>query len=295
MREQLSQAYMEEENWRMAATCLGGIPLESSTRVVDDGYKLRTYVKMAELHLEDDEPGQAEQACNRAAQLLPCTTDATLRLRFKVCHTRILDAKRKFLDAAYRYLELSTLVPDAAEQLLALRCAVDCGILAGAGPRRSRLLALLCKDERTRTLPSFPVLEKMFHGRMVRREELALFEAGLRPHQMALTHDGQTLVERAVTEHNLVALSALYDNIGFEGLGRLLGLGVDQAEALAARMVGEGSLAASLDQATGLVSFQSGQHHTLARWDDRIHAVCAQLTTVLDTIAKTHGKVNSSA
>lgn len=48
------------------------------------------------------------------------------------------------------------------ERLDALESGVRCAVLAPAGPQRSRLLALYYKDERTKKLPNFPVLEKMY-------------------------------------------------------------------------------------------------------------------------------------
>ena len=54
----------------------------------------------------------------------------------------------------------------------ALEAAVTCCILAAAGPQRSRVLANLYKDERTRSLPVFPFLEKVYLERILRREEV---------------------------------------------------------------------------------------------------------------------------
>ena len=58
------------------------------------------------------------------------------------------------------------------ELVQALEAAVTCCILASAGPQRSRVLANLYKDERTRALPVFPFLEKVYLERILRREEV---------------------------------------------------------------------------------------------------------------------------
>lgn len=60
------------------------------------------------------------------------------------------------------------------ELVLALEAAVTCCILAAAGPQRSRVLANLYKDERTRTLPVFPFLEKVYLERILQRAEVQL-------------------------------------------------------------------------------------------------------------------------
>ena len=39
---------------------------------------------------------------------------------------------------------------------------MTCAVLAPAGPNRSRVLASLCRDERSVELPSFNILSKMF-------------------------------------------------------------------------------------------------------------------------------------
>ena len=76
------------------------------------------------------------------------------------------------------------------------------------------------QDERCQQLPAFGILEKMYMDRIIRRRELEEFAALLLPHQMAKTSDGSTILDRAVTEHNLLSASKLYNNISFEELGR---------------------------------------------------------------------------
>merc|ERR1719213_535513 len=115
--------------------------------------------------------------------------DVQLDLRYKVCHARILDSKRKFLEAASKYCDLSLqsfggkVVEEDLMQLL--RCAVTCAILAPAGPQRSRILASLCKDERIRHLEHYEILQKMFLERLIRAAEVNMFEQSLQPHQKA--------------------------------------------------------------------------------------------------------------
>ena len=95
----------------------------------------------------------------------------------KVCYARILDSKRKFLEAGTRYYQLSQLqgksfgarTVSETELTQALLQAVTCAILAPAGPQRSRLLGTLYKDERSSRLPSHGVLEKMFMERLLRK------------------------------------------------------------------------------------------------------------------------------
>ena len=99
--------------------------------------------------MEDEDPVQAEAFINRAAQLQTQTKDPHLQIIYKVCQGRVLDYKRKFIEAAARYNELSykTEIQDG-ERITALKNAMICTILASAGQQRSRMLATLYKDER---------------------------------------------------------------------------------------------------------------------------------------------------
>ena len=65
-----------------------------------------------------------------------------------------MDYKRKFIEAASRYNELSykTIIHED-ERMTALKNAMICTILASAGQQRSRMLATLYKDERCQQLP----------------------------------------------------------------------------------------------------------------------------------------------
>lgn len=72
-----------------------------------DEDKLRVYVRIVRLLLEDEDSVQAESYYNRAALLVHSTSDKETLLQFKLCQARISDYARKFLEAAMRYHELS--------------------------------------------------------------------------------------------------------------------------------------------------------------------------------------------
>jgi COP9 signalosome complex subunit 4 len=190
-----------------------------------------------------------------------------------VCYARILDAKRKFLEAGTRFYQLSQLssrqfgskTVSEAELTTALQMAATCAILAPAGPQRSRLLNTLYKDERSSKLPNFSVLEKMFMDRLLRREEVEAFSLTLAAHQMARLEDGTTVLDRAVTEHNMLAVSRIYRNISFEQLGALLGIDAAKAEKIASAMLVEKRLAGSIDQASAPPPAYTGRARSPSR------------------------------
>ncbi len=81
----------------------------------------------------------------------------------QACYARILDYKRKFVEAAQRYNELSLKsIVSGEERMKALDNALICAILASAGPHRSRMLGTLFKDERSQRSPAYSMLNKMY-------------------------------------------------------------------------------------------------------------------------------------
>ncbi|PIL37154.1 transcription factor [Ganoderma sinense ZZ0214-1] len=286
LRFQLADIYEEEEQWSEAARVLMGISLDSGQRALPDAEKLKVYVRIVRLLLEDEDSVQAERFYNRAALIAHTSTDKETLLSFKLCQARISDYSRKFLEAAGRYHELSWVTEiDEEERKHMLSAAMTCAILAPAGPSRSRVLASLCRDERTQELPSFRIMEKMFRDRILRSDEIKEFEGTLKTHQLARieissndrlasrvaaddddandatisTRKGpSTVLDRAVMEHNLLASSKVYNNITFRGLGTLLDVTPGAAETMARKMIEQGRLKGTIDQVEKLISFDVG-------------------------------------
>jgi len=291
IRQNLANIYEKEEEWKEAARVLIGIPLDSSQRVLEPEYKVNIYVKIAQLFLEDDESVQAEAYINRAAELIHQCKDEMLKLRYKVCFARIMDYKRQFMKAALRYYELSQIVPES-ERFEALQYSIICAILAAAGPQRSRMLSTLYKDERSSKADVFPILEKMYLERILRKPEVEKFSKELKPHQVAITADGSTVLDRAVIEHNLLSASKLYNNISFLELGALLDISPEKAEKVASRMMVEERLRGSIDQIEGLVVFENAQE-SLTQWDNRIASACNSVNNILEVVGTKYGQVLS--
>jgi COP9 signalosome complex subunit 4 len=146
------------------------------------------------------------------------------------------------------------------------------------------------KDERLAQLDSIPefethssVLTKMYMNQILRKDDLTKFENSLAEHQKAVMGDGLTIMERAVIEHNMVAVGHLYSSIYFAELGRLLGVEAAKAEKVAATMIMDGSLNGSIDQVDGLLTFE-GNKSALLSWDDAITSFCMQLNRVTDMV-----------
>jgi COP9 signalosome complex subunit 4 len=208
--------------------------------------------------LQEADSVQAEVSLSRAAALEKDTKDLYLQVKYKASQARVWDFKRKFVEAASKYYELSlNNLLSESEKMEALNNALNCTILAPAGKQRSRLLATLFKDERCQKLPAAHILEKMYLDRIIRSNQVKQFESILLPHQKATTADGSTLIDRAVIEHNLLAASKLYNNIKFNELGSLFEIPADKAEKIASQMISEERMSGFIDQIGSVVHFGS--------------------------------------
>lgn len=289
IRQHLASIYEKEESWREAALMLVGIPIDSGQKQYSLDYKLETYLKIAQLYLEDENPVEAEAYINRASLLQNETKNEQLKIRYKVCYAQVLDYRRKFLEAAQRYNELSYRNEiHETERIKAVEKAIICVILAPAGQLRSRMLATLLKDERCQLLPFHSILEKMYLDRIIRSAEMEEFSKQLMPHHRAATADGSNILNRAVTEHNLLSASKVYNSIRLTELGALLEIPDVTAEKVCSQMICEGRLKGHIDQIDGTVFFE--HRESLPMWDEQIQSLCLEVNAVVDKISSKHPK-----
>ncbi|KAF3939625.1 hypothetical protein ABW19_dt0203021 [Dactylella cylindrospora] len=299
VREQLADIYEVENENTAAANVLMGIQLDSSQRLIPDEYRLKTYIRIMRNLLEDGESVPAERYLNRATSLIHKSADEVQNLHFLLCQARIYDNKREFLNACQKYLQLSfSPVVDETERLSCLNAAIVCAVLAPAGPARSRALGTLYKDDRAPQVEHYAILEKMYFDRILSSEDVDAFEKSLAPHQTAKNADGTTVLTRAIVQHNLLAASRLYNNIGVEELGVLLQLPAEQAESYAARMIEQKRLAGQIDQIDKLIYFDgpAGSGHQdgviigrqTRKWDANILALAEEVERVTSMLQSEH-------
>ncbi|TAQ91465.1 hypothetical protein B7494_g168 [Chlorociboria aeruginascens] len=295
VREIMADAYETDGEFLDAAKILSGISLDSSQRKVTNEEKVRFWMRITRNYLEVDDTTLAEQYLNKAKNVIYTVPDRDLNLHFKLSQARIHDARRNFLAAAQGYQDISFMPVIAEEERLhTLSMAIKCAVLAPAGPARSRALGRLYKDERASTLDQFGILEKMFLDRLLTPAEVAKFAEGLAIHQLAKTADGSTVLAKAVVEHNLRAASRLYNNIGFDALGLLLGLDGDKAEETTAGMIEQGRLLGRIDQIERVIWFEGGEAtgekgsgrsegvvgRELRRWDANVQGLAEEVEKV---------------
>mmetsp|Transcript_13198 Transcript_13198/g.33690 ORF Transcript_13198/g.33690 Transcript_13198/m.33690 type:complete len:414 (-) Transcript_13198:75-1316(-) len=296
-RKLLSRILSSQGEWASAAQVLEEIPLESaSTMVCSLPEKVDIDVNIALFNLRANNVDRASVFANRASQNIHKkeVNPATKKL-YDHCWAVIWDRECHFIKAAPEYHRLSQLLSVEAQVLPYtsedyLRKAVVCAILAEAGPQRWGILGTLFKDDRTASLESFAMLEKMYMEQIIRPVEKEAFEGTLEPHQRAEVEGyegGVTVVARSVIEHNLLSAGKVYENITFTELGRLLEISSRRAEKVAARMIVEKRLQGYIDQIDELLYFEH-EGGSLMQWDHNIVNACETVNHILQKVERKH-------
>lgn len=133
------------------------------------------------------------------------------------------------------------------------------------------------------------MLERMFQGRLISSADAAAYDSTLPVHQRATDKDNFTVFQRAVQEHNVYAASRVYSNITFTALGALLGLDPRRAEKVAANMVNDKRLSATIDQVDDVLDFadESATDPAVADllgMDAAVKAVCLSINEVVEAL-----------
>eukprot|EP01123_Difflugia_compressa_P010954 TRINITY_DN4156_c0_g1_i1.p1 TRINITY_DN4156_c0_g1~~TRINITY_DN4156_c0_g1_i1.p1 ORF type:complete len:392 (+),score=83.88 TRINITY_DN4156_c0_g1_i1:67-1242(+) len=283
----LAKVIINDNDFLNAAKVLQAIPLETGQRNYPVEKKVKIWVMIAQLYLEEEKALEAERFINKAAPLTGQIKNEKLLLKYKSAFVRNQDFNRKFIEASLSYYRLSQSVPRIDERMQALESGVRCAVLAPAGPQRSRLLAMYYKDDKAPQLESYTVLEKMFLERILKKEEITAFSNTLLEHQKAIVAGGKTILEQAVMEHNLLAASKVYNNITFDELANLLDVTPDMAEKIASKMISEDRLVGSINQTSKLLYFKKpGSSSSLNEWDQHIEHACSSVNSILEKITK---------
>lgn len=72
-----------------------------------------------------------------------------------------------------------------------------------------------------------------------------------------------SILERAIAEHNMIAISKLYKNIKIVSLAYLVNTEPIKAERIIGTMISEGRLEGTIDQVDNFVYFQSKLHQVV--------------------------------
>ena len=170
LRLPLYAVYMGEDDPLRAATVLSAARLEGAA--FTDAQRAAGYIKVAQAYLRADDDVNADRFVKRATDPVYRTGDAVMALTLKALTAVVLDAKRRFLEAAVRYLEVvaagSALVEEV-ELLKFLQDAATAAILAPAGPQRLRVLGAVLRDSRVTSLDAAVagMLKHVATGRLI--------------------------------------------------------------------------------------------------------------------------------
>eukprot|EP01134_Creolimax_fragrantissima_P001814 CFRG1814T1 len=229
-------------------------------------------------------------------------TELPLLIKFKELTAHVMDRRFKFVEAAQRYYELSSEGTAGTEwQKECLQKAINCIVLSAASKSRSRLLTMLYKDERCHRRAEYEVLRKLYLEQIICADELDVVRFGLAEHQkqnyngvktkcgleaneMTGKFCSLTLLQHANVEHNVVAASHIYANMGLQQLGGLLGVDENTAEKIAAQMIQEARLNACIDQIDSFIDFQADNHSD--QWKSAIQEACLQVNHILENITQ---------
>ena len=295
IRKELASAYYYMSQPQQAARSLVDLHLEYVKDKIGILATVEAYVKITEYFLEAENNADAYTYITKAAQYIDEISDVFTILKYKYCYAQVHDANLKFGQAASIYYELSQKgtigVPEEETKAFLVK-ALTCTILAPAGTQRFRLLTLLYKDERTKTLPHYELLEKMYLERLIKMSEVTKFEEELKPHQKGMTAESYTVLQKAVLEHNVLALSKIYTNISLDQLTKLLEIPSDKAEVLVASMISEGKIKARINQEDQYLYFEA-EKETIQRFNELIGNLCESINQLIQETGQKYHSLGS--
>ncbi|CAD5220110.1 unnamed protein product [Bursaphelenchus okinawaensis] len=251
--------------------------------------KMVEHLRLAETALQANDLTEAENNVTRASMFQTQINDEDLKIRYKALYARILDKNNRFAEAALRYYDLSAR-PNltSSDKAEALQNALNCTVLAAPGMHRTRLLKLLVKDERVFNFVGFGIVQNMSKEKLIDPALLPQFEASLKPEQKIKDKDGNTLLENAVLQHNLLAVSRIYKCVSFDDVSELLGIAPDMVEKAVTRLISTGSLAGEVDQIERLITFDEPEKKSPIDWNSYVISVCDQTNKVNELISAYH-------
>jgi COP9 signalosome complex subunit 4 len=151
LRPNLQLQYWGQGDYLRAASVLSQARIDSTSMNLSHSERAKFFIRVAQAYLKAEDDVNADRFVRRADGPVNDAGDPILKMQFRACYAQMLDQKRKFLEAALRYIELTQVSSDIVDEgdLLALLVkAVKCAILAPAGPQRQRVMGTLYRDER---------------------------------------------------------------------------------------------------------------------------------------------------
>jgi len=283
-KENLADVYAARGDYYRAARTLAEVNFESPNMKYTKEEKIEKYVLISEYYFEAGDTTMAETYVRKCGPFVDDNVSRELRLRYEVAFARSMDNNRKFLQAAQKYQWLASQPGIEDKDLMALlNDAIVCVTLGPAGPQKARIIGTLIKDERSKRNPHYDLLNKMYLDKIVYRKDTLELEKTLKTHQNVVIWEKFTVLQKAVIEHNIIAVSKLYENISVISLAKVLELSDYQCEKLLQTMVGEKRLTAILDQVSGYIDFTE-DYNAYTNWTNGINNFCTKLDKLVSKI-----------
>ncbi|EAR91142.2 PCI-domain protein (macronuclear) [Tetrahymena thermophila SB210] len=284
-RVELSKVYEGMNQPYLAGQILAQVNYDSPKLQLSVKEKVDKYLSIITFFFEMEEQTAAETWISKAGNInYDLIDDKYYKFRYENLFAVNLDFQRKFLPAAQKYYYLSNYPDiDFEEANLLLNAASQCAILGNAGPLRTRILATLYKDERIQSIPNFEMLELTYMQRIVSKEQKDKFAGSLKKHQLQILRENFTVLDEAILQHNITAVSQVYESITMKSLSRLVYIGRDIVEVCIQTMIEEKRINAKIDQLIDTVSFQRDEDIPVD-FNDRISQFCGRLNEFYEKI-----------
>ncbi|KAL4461173.1 hypothetical protein ABPG72_009061 [Tetrahymena utriculariae] len=284
-RVELSKVYEGMSQPYLAGQILAQVNYDSPKLQLSVKEKVEKYLQIITFFFEMEEQTAAETWISKAGNInYDQIDDKYYKFRYENLFAVNLDFQRKFLPAAQKYYNLSNYPDiDFEEANLLLNAASQCAILGNAGPLRTRILATLYKDERIQSIPNFEMLELTYMQRIVSKEQKDKFAGSLKKHQLQILRENFTVLDEAILQHNITAVSQVYESITMKSLSRLVYIGRDIVEVCIQTMIEEKRINAKIDQLIDTVSFQRDEDIPVD-FNDRISQFCGRLNEFYEKI-----------
>ncbi|KAL0214699.1 hypothetical protein P9112_006883 [Eukaryota sp. TZLM1-RC] len=227
-----------------AIDVLKKVPLDFLT---DSRKKAWILVSIAQIHIAIFEHALADQYLRKATPLVHEAKDSRLYCAYLGGQARLFDYFRNFHAATRSYIILSNKDPSAAQE--ALTSAIVTALLEPAGPQRLNHLAQLYSNEHTASSPLRGILEKAHKSRFLTSDDVTALKPFLCPHHFAVGADNvTTVVDGAIREHNISAISKFYKVVDIGTLSKILNIESESVVVdIVSKMVVEGRLRGKID------------------------------------------------
>lgn len=109
----------------------------------------RAFVRCAQNFIRAEDDARADTFIRKAGDVVFKLGDHALLVQFKAVHAQVLDARREFIKAAMKYLDVMRSVEagqvSVTELVAFAEKAAICAVLAPAGPQRARVMGTIMR------------------------------------------------------------------------------------------------------------------------------------------------------